>query len=174
MRGIVISILLVSFQLAAIGQKCVPKKDHFSNSESCEFESNINYFSLKSLSNDSIKFIYSKKFSGSNDLIIPKNSILKVKLSSGDIIELITKSDAMPKLNSAYDYKSQIHVFSEYRLEFILSKIELEKLAAYELYALRIPSPEGGTADMDISEKSYKSHFKELQKGFNCLIDCLQ
>ena len=122
-------LLIAGIGNVAEAQKCkydLDKTDPMSDERIRRIENKIKSFLKVSYyrKGDDFRVELYARFAGERNFIVPKGSILKLKLSDGTILELANSKDASP-----VSYVSSNQVMTNYAMSYHISKEQMKQIA---------------------------------------------
>ncbi len=163
-------LLLILFTIDCTqvsAQKCKVAKDPITNETiaSFDFKGRMVYYEHKQgKSTLEMRFTYG----GQLNVIMEKGTELIFKLENGDILKLLTVSDATPKAQVvASQYSAGVITYYSYVMA--ISKEDMAKLAGSKTILIRFPNGKGGQDDF-IPKGRSKKIAGAIQKGAQCMM----
>jgi len=159
------ALLLMGFS-NAFSQKCKVGTDPITNEHSVSFDyanRTVFYEYKGALVNLELKFDYN----GVLKVIVPQGTEIIFKLENGEIMKLVTASDAPPKTDASSSMYSTT-IYTNYYYPIQLSKDQVKQLATSKVVLIRYPDTQGGTRDFEPKGLT-KKLADVLQKGALCI-----
>jgi hypothetical protein len=165
-------VLLFFTTSCSFGQECEKQTDPFSNEKVNSFEwkaGGIRTLFMESRNGKStLEFRIGEI--GSVQYTIPKESLVQIKLETGDIIKMYTLLETQSVVSSTTFTESSNIVSSTYFIKTEITIEQLKKLAASKVTFMQFPDLHGGL--QTYSSKELRNKFERfLMEGAKCLTE---
>lgn len=148
-----------------ISGQCKTKKDEFSNETVIEYHNDNKFVGFESR-NGKISIQLKEQYEGQLTAIVPKGTLLLLKLEDEQVLKLFTTEESLSKPQIYAD-----GVYTDYIYKCEIDKGSVAQLAASKTTIIRFPDTKGGTKDVDCTSNFFeKQRAKSILKGAKCII----